>query len=548
MKISALRSLSGKSQSLALTLALLLAGCATAPAPAPPSVLASPAFVATPEPAPAEPAAPFAPVAATPDPAVEAAVVPVPDAAPIDPLRPDVRINFDDQSARTDLWARARQGFRMPDLDGELVRKWEQYYVAKPDYLRRMFERGGRYLFQIIEDLNRRNMPTDLALLPFIESAFNPQAMSSAKASGMWQFIPGTGRDFSLKQNIFRDDRRDVLASTRAALEYLNGLNTRFNDWHLALAAYNWGQGSVQRAITVNQKAGLAGSYELLRMPDETRNYVPKLQAIKNIVARPQAFGITLPPLQNHPYFLAVPIQRDIDVDMAVRLAGLPLEDFKQLNPQMNKPVILAAGTPQVLLPYDAANRFVRALAQHKGMLATWTAWVAPKTLRPAEAARQVGMSEASMREVNHIPPRMLVKAGSTLLVPRSAQRANDVTEQVADHATLSLAHEPPAMRRVSFKVGKRGSTVAAIAKQYRISASQVAQLNGVAASARFKPGQAVVVMVPVKRSQLAQGKSMRGGKRVANSKAIKGSRHAKTAKLVGVRRVALAGAGTRRR
>ncbi len=286
----------------------------------------------------------------------------------------------------------------MPDLDSDLVRNREQWYATRPDYVQRMTERGGRYMFYIVEELDKRGMPTELALLPFIESAYNPQAMSSAAASGMWQFIPGTGKDYRLKQNIFRDDRRDVLQSTRAALDYMQKLYAMFGDWHLALAAYNWGEGSVQRAIAKNQKLGLPTDYQSLKMPTETQYYVPKLQAVKNIVARPAAFGLTLPDLRNHPYFLSVPIERDMDVAVAVKLAGMPLEEFQYLNPQMNKPVILAAGTPQVLLPYDNANLFVKRLPLHRGPLASWTAWVAPKTLRPADAAKQVGMSEAQAR------------------------------------------------------------------------------------------------------------------------------------------------------
>ena len=474
-------------------------------AAAAPPALAAPRLVKT------DPAAP------TPLPAAAAAAgVAEPSAVDIattvvDPMRPDVRVDLDTQAARTDLWARTRRGFAMPDLDNELVRKWEQYYAAKPEYMQRMLERGGRYLFHIVEELSRRDMPTELALLPFIESAFNPQAMSSAKASGMWQFIPGTGRDFDLKQNVFRDDRRDVLASTRAAMDYLKTLHGMFNDWHLALAAYNWGQGSVQRSLARNAKMGVAGGYEQLNMPAETRNYVPKLQAIKNLIARPHDFGLVLPPLQNHPYFLAVPIARDIDVDMAARLSGLGLEEFKQLNPQMNKPVILAAGTQRILLPYDAANRFVHALKAHKGMLATWTAWTAPKTLRAADAAKQVGMSEALLREVNHIPPRMLVKAGSTLLVHRQGAHQPDVTEQVADHASLSLAREGPALRKVSFKAGKQGISVAAAARQHRVSAAQLGEWNGLAASGSFKSGQAIVVMVAQRSVKLAGKHKARG-------------------------------------
>ncbi len=424
----------------------------------------------------------------------EVAVAPV----PVDPLRPEVRLDLEDRSAQTDLWDRVRRGFAMPDLESDLVRNREQWYATRPDYVQRMTERGGRYMFHIVEELERRGMPTELALLPFIESAFNPQAISSARASGMWQFMAGTGRDYALKQNIFRDDRRDVLQSTRAALDYLQRLNAMFGNWHLALAAYNWGEGSVQRAIARNQKLGLPTDYLSLKMPNETQYYVPKLQAVKNIVARPGDFGLSLPPLRNHPYFLSVPIERDMDVAVAVKLAAMPLDEFQYLNPQMNKPVILAAGTPQVLLPYDNANNFVKALPQHRGPLASWTAWVVPKTMRPAEAARQAGMGEVQLREVNRIPPRMLVKAGSTLLVPRGDHRSADVSAQIADNATMALAPDAPPLRKVSFKAGRKDS-VATIAKRYRVSTTQVAQWNQVGSATSFKPGQTVLVYVAAK-------------------------------------------------
>jgi membrane-bound lytic murein transglycosylase D len=414
---------------------------------------------------------------------------------PVDPLRPEVRLDLDDRAARVDLWDRVRRGFAMPILDNDLVRERERWYATRPDYVARMTDRGGRYLFHIVEELEKRGMPTELALLPFIESAFNPQAMSVARASGMWQFIPSTGRDFELKQNVFRDDRRDVLASTRAALDYLQKLHGMFNDWQLALAAYNWGEGSVQRAIARNQRAGLPTNYESLRMPAETQLYLPKLQAVKNIVARPADFGLTLPDLYNHPYFLSVPIERDMDVAVAAQLAGMRLDDFQTLNPQMNRPVILAAGTPQVLLPYDNANRFVRDLPRHRGPLASWTAWTAPRTMKTAEAARSVGMSEERLREVNQIPARMLIKAGSTLLVPRGDGLLTDVSGHVADTATLALAPDAPPLRKVSLKAGRK-DTVASVARRYRVSPAQVGEWNQLAPTARFTAGQTVVVYV----------------------------------------------------
>ena len=395
-----------------------------------------------------------------------------------------------------DLWQRIRAGYGMPDLDNELVRAQERWYATRPDYIKRMTERSRKYLFHIVEELEARKMPTELALLPFIESAFNPQAMSVARAAGMWQFIPSTGRDFDLKQNLFRDDRRDVLASTRAALDYLQKLYGMFGDWHLALAAYNWGEGSVSRAIARNQREGLGTSYVDLRMPNETRNYVPKLQAVKNIVTSPEAFNLDIPAIDNHPYFQTITLKRDIDVQLAARLAGVPLEDFKALNPSANRPVIIAAGTPQILLPWDNATVFERNLEAHQaGQLATWTAWTVPATMTVAALAQKVGMSEADLRSINQIPPRMMVRSGSTVLVRRSQHQRDDVGEALADNAQLSLAPEGR-MRKVVLKASGK-ETVASVAARYKVSASSVAEWNGVDAKAAFRAGQSIVVHLP---------------------------------------------------
>ncbi len=484
---------------LALVMALAVSACAVAP-PSLPAVSEDRTLASSPAPleapvalkAPAS-AAEVVPAEASSPSARESAV-----GNPTDPLAPESRIDLADEEARRDLWVRIRRGFAMPDLDTDLVRSSERWYASRPDYVQRMTERSSRFLFHIVQEVEKRGLPTELALLPFIESAFNPQAMSSAKASGMWQFVPATGLDYDLRQNVFRDDRRDVLASTRAALDYLQKLHGMFGDWQLALAAYNWGEGSVGRAIARNRKAGLPTDYLSLKMPAETRGYVPKLQAVKNLIARPEQFGLRLPPLGNHPYFVAVPIQRDIDADLVVRLAGLSVQEFQALNPSLNKPVILAAGTPQVLLPYDNANDFLHGLLKHPGPLARWTAWVVPRTMKPADAARQVGMSEAELREVNRIPPRMLVKAGSTLLVPRQERRHEDVPESLADSASMQLAADAPALRRTSVKAGPKDS-VTSIAARYRVAPASVAAWNKVAAGTKFKAGQTVVLYLPGK-------------------------------------------------
>ncbi len=481
-----------------------LSGCAST------ATLATPAAsaVAAESAVPAKPAAP------------SASIAPHQPIIPDGPLQPITAAEAASRAvagltAPADLWERIRRGFAMPDLEGPLVLDREQWYATRPDYMLRMTERSNKYLFHIVEELERRNMPTELALLPFIESAFNPQAVSSAKAAGMWQFMPNTGKDFDLKQNAFRDDRRDVLASTRAALDYLQKLYGMFGDWQLALAAYNWGEGSVGRAIAKNQRHGLGVSYTDLLMPMETRFYVPKLQAVKNIVARPQAFNSKLPDIGNHPYFQSVDIKRDIDVALAAKLAEVSLEDFKALNPSASRPVILAAGTPQILLPWDNAAVFERNLLGYgAGRLASWTVWIVPMTMQPRQAALRIGMSEAELRAVNNIPQRVTIKAGSTLLVPRAASVQADVTGHVAETGQLSLAREVGA-RRSTVKAGKT-DTVASIAKRYKASVADVAQWNNVAASSAFTPGQAVVLFMPAKAPAAAKsskGKSQKSAK-----------------------------------
>lgn len=463
-----------------LGLALLLGACASAPPPRP----TTPAT-------PARPASPAAvPSARTPSTELPAHA-PLSDIALASATPPPVVM----LSAPTDIWDRIRRGLAMSDLDNDMVRDREQWYASRSDYIQRMTERSSRYLFHIVEEIERRNLPMELALLPFIESAFNPQAVSSARAAGMWQFMPATGQSFDLKQNVFRDDRRDVLASTRAALDYLEQLHARFGDWHLALAAYNWGQGNVNKAITRNQRAGLPATYNDINMPLETRMYVPKLQAVENIVARPEAFSAQLPLIGNHPFFDTVTLERDMDVTLIAGMAGISEKDFRSLNPSIKQPLVMAAGTPNILLPWDNAKVFEDKLKGYRGQLASWTAWVAPTTMSVAEVADRVGMSESELREINNIPPRMKVRAGSSLLVPRSGQRNNDVSEFVADNAQLSLA--PDIILKRSTVRARKGDNLARLAQRYGVSAASAAGWNSMSVNERLKTGQRITLMLP---------------------------------------------------
>ena len=455
--------------------------------------------------------------ASTPATATVTAIPPTSTTPPqvLAPLKaPIVKAKIDDVTEPpADIWVRIRQGFAMPDLENDLVKDREVWYAARPDYMVRMTERSRKYLFHIVEELERRNMPTELALLPFIESAFNPEAVSSAKAAGMWQFMPATGKYFDLKQNVFRDERRDVVESTRAALDYLQKLYGMFGDWHLALAAYNWGEGSVGRALAKNKAAGLGLSYSELRMPNETRYYVPKLQAVKNIIAQPQNFNVRLPLIQNHPYFKSVSITRDIDVKLAANFSGVSMEDFKALNPSMSRPVILAAGTPEILLPWDNADRFLRRLEEHaQKQLASWTAWSVPKTMKVSEASKLVKMTEAELRSVNQIPNGMQVKQGSTLLVVRQGALDADVTEHLADNAQISFAPEI-VLRRMMVKVQK-GDTLATLASRHDVTPSNIAAWNKLKMPVALKPGQSIAILVPTTASS-------RGSKNTSNKSSV---------------------------
>jgi membrane-bound lytic murein transglycosylase D len=340
-----------------------------------------------------------------------------------------------------DLWARIRSGYAIPDIDNTLVAKNVQWYASRPDYLTRTSGRASLYLYHVVQELEKRGMPTELALLPVIESAFNPQALSNKDAAGIWQFMPGTGRDFSLQQNMFKDERRGVLASTDAALTYLQRLYTMFGDWQLALAAYNWGEGNVQKAIQKNRALGKPTDFESLAdlMPAETRNYVPKLQAVKNIIANPAQYGVALPAIDNQPYFTTVDKTSDIDLAVAAQLAEMSVDEFKALNPQFKKPVI--TGDAKILLPTENAEKFHLNLAQWGQALSSWTTHkITGAKESVASLASKFGTTPEVIRQANNIPPQMRLKAGSTILVPKtSTSSASDIAENIVEHAEIAL-------------------------------------------------------------------------------------------------------------
>ncbi|MBP6131644.1 transglycosylase SLT domain-containing protein [Thauera sp.] len=316
-----------------------------------------------------------------------------------------------------DIWDRIRRGFGMPDLDSQRVMDQQSFYLNRPRFLKQVFERGGRYLYYIVDELERRGMPTELALLPMVESSYNPMAYSRAHASGLWQFIPSTGKHYNLTQDHWVDERRDVIASTNAALDYLQRIYEMHGDWHLALASYNWGEGAVQRALKRNAEDGLPLEYEHLRMPDETRNYVPKLQAIKNIVAEPELFHFELPYVANELHFVSVEAPIGVDLATAAKLSGMPLDEFLALNPGFNRPAVTTPG--QIfIVPTDRAEQLQQGLAELDEEDGEWRMHVmaAGETLE-AVAARH-GLSSAELRRLNGLGPGSQPGEGHSLLVP----------------------------------------------------------------------------------------------------------------------------------
>lgn len=337
-----------------------------------------------------------------------------------------------------DLLERLRDGFAMPDLNNDLVQKYQTYYTKNPGAMRRLLENGRRYLYYVLEELERRGMPSELALLPMVESSYNPKALSPARASGLWQFIPSTGRNYGLSQSWWEDNRRDVVSSTGAALDYLSYLYSLMGDWHLALASYNWGEGAVGRAVAKNQAQGLPTGYDDIRMPAETKNYVPRLQAIKNILRDPQLVAqMNLPVLPNRPYFESVALYgKHIDLDTVAKLANISVDEVKALNPEHYRPVLKVE---TINLPKDRVSQFKANLNDYQESekpLSRWAAYTVQPGEKPAGIADKFKMSISQLQEANGVSLKSLGKPGQPLLVltegsdlPKGAAPVSEMNE-----------------------------------------------------------------------------------------------------------------------
>jgi len=388
-----------------------------------------------------------------------------------------------------DLFERIRTGFLIEDVDHATVEREVKWYASHPTYLDRTFKRGERYLYHIVNEIEARKMPLELALLPVVESAFNPVAYSRARASGLWQFIPGTGRRYDLKQNWYYDGRRDVVAATTAALDYLQFLSEEFDgDWLLAIAAYNCGEANISRAVARNRKAGKPTDFFSLKLPRETRAYVPKLLAMRRIVNDPATHGLEFAPIPNEPYFAQIDVAGQIDLHVAAELAELAPEELLALNPAFNHWVTDPDGPYQLLVPVDRQTRFaeaVAALPPEKRVRVVYHHVKKGDTL--GGIADKYGVSVAAIKTSNKIRGTM-IRPGQDLLITAAPTGMGS-----ASPTTLVAAREP---RNSSDKhIVRRGDTLWSISRSHGVTMESIVSSNGLSSDDTLAVGQ--VLQIP---------------------------------------------------
>ena len=394
-------------------------------------------------------------------------------------VKQDARLTNIETAADQNVFDEIKKNFRLPSLAQKRVNRQVRVFTRNPEYLKRMFNRSKKYLHFIHTEVQARNLPSELALLPFVESAYNPHATSRAKAAGLWQFIPATGRRYDLEQTWWSDERRTVIESTRAALDYLEYLHKLKNkDWFLALASYNWGERSVRRAMQKNKKARKKTNYSSLRMPRETRNYVPKLLAMREIINHPSKYGIQIPMIPNVPYFQSLLINKSLDVNIISKLAEIENDEFLALNANVLRPVVNNKYTKQILLPYEKYDVFKSNFKQFQKTQRTFVGW-APLKLRKtstlvdiAEKYDNNAITLAKANGIRSVKAKLL--RGSSIIVATNYKNHNAAIK-IENFKKAKLKFLYP--DHIFYKV-KRGDTLSHIAKRYRISVRKLKRLN----------------------------------------------------------------------
>ena len=488
-----------------------LGACAHTPAqrPATPPVQAAvvPAPTAAEAPPPAQPPAmPVAPWTEAPSspataegaaPAVEAVVPPAP-AATGDSASPADATAAASAASQTpvtspaeypDLFTRMRAGFRLEDGDHKAIDQQLRWYANNPDYLQRAFGRSDLYLYHIVSELEARGMPLELALLPVVESAFEPYAFSRASASGLWQFIPGTGSRYGLRQDWWYDGRRDIVESTRAALDYLQSLHDEFNgDWLLAIAAYNCGEVIVERSVTMNRASGRPIDFWSLWLPRETRAYVPKLLAMRRLVLDPRAYGLEITPVANQPYFTRVATGGQISMKVAAEIAGITPDELYELNPAFHRWATDPVGPYSLLLPVDAAQVFSENIAQLSAdQLLGVEQYTVKRGDSVASVAQHFNTTANVLRELNDLPDGHLT-VGDDVRVPSDSELPAKVVLAAARVDGRVRGHRPHVL------VVRHGDTLYSIARRNRVDVGTLAALNGMQPDDPLRAGQRIKV------------------------------------------------------
>ena len=492
-------------------LVLGVSGCATLTEPSPPPTARRDIELLPPRPAPPAPPRPRAdappsaeerlpPGTLTRLPAVQFATEPL-------------------EAAPQDLIEQIRGGFSLSDPYHPSVDTQLSWFVRNPEYLDRVFGRASLYMHHIVQEVQRRGMPMELALLPVIESAFEPFAYSRARASGLWQFIPGTGERFGLPQNWWYDGRRDVLESTRAALDYLQFLHDEFEgDWLLAIAGYNCGERCVARAVERNRRDGKSTRFWDLRLPEETRAYVPKLLAMKRLVADPSAYGLEFSPIPNTAYFTRVDIAQQIDLRLAADLAGLTAEELFELNPAYHRWATPPEGPHSLLLPIDSADLFkqnVSLLTSDELMRVTHY------VVQPGDTLAEL----ASRFRTNVMTIRMLNGLGNGGLAPGTDLRVPSGTTQLPEKVLRAAAQiDGPQQRqrrgggRPQIHVVRRGESLWSIARRHNIDHRKLMRLNGKTSRDMLRPGERLIVSTSAGGDRRSDRRSSRDDDGLTNS------------------------------
>ena len=391
--------------------------------------------------------------------------------------------NFQPTKAEINLWQRIYSRFDIKDENNSRSKKYEKWFSARPEYIERMMDRSQKYLFYVVGEVEKRGMPSEIALLPMIESAYNPIANSRSKAVGIWQFIPSTGRLYGLKQDWWQDKRRNVVDATNAALDYLQKLHALFGTWDLALAAYNAGEGTVSRAIAKNKAKGLPTDYANLKLPAETKDYVPKLQAIKNIVSNPSQYGLYIDPIPNKPYFTYVEAPAVIDADLAANLAEISYDEFLLLNSEHRRPLIRTnEKTQKFILPINAADTFVKNLSQNEKPLVSWNIYKPKRNEKIKTIANKFDMEESDLIKANDLNPQKLIKPSSIILVAKKEGTETNAHQDIDESKIQKDSKTEISVSPNKYKV-KSGDTLTKIAKKYGISVDELKDINQITKS-----------------------------------------------------------------